>query len=252
MRRTRVIPVLLLHKDGVYKTTKFKDPQYIGDPINAIRLFNDLEADEIIILDIDASKSDCSPNLETIEDIVSEAFMPVAYGGGINNKILAGEILRLGVEKIILNHAAQQDETLVQDCIESYGASAVVICIDYKKNHSGFYHQFNHVNSTVTELSLAQAVAKAKNLGAGEIMINSVDRDGAMNGLDIKNILEIEPTLDLPLIVCGGARTIEDLKEASEAGANAIAAGSMFVYLGKLKGVMINYPKDEILRQYLR
>ena len=252
MRRTRVIPVLLIHKEGVYKTTNFKDPQYIGDPINAIRLFNDLEADEIIILDINASKSGKSPNLDTIEDIVSEAFMPVAYGGGISNKILAGEILRLGVEKIIFNNAAQQNETVVKECIESFGASAVVVCIDYKQSKPELYQQFNHVNSTFTDLSLAEAVTKAQRMGAGEIMINSVDRDGVMKGLDIQNISEIEQTLDVPLVACGGAKTIQDLREASEAGANAIAAGSMFVYLGKLKGVMINYPTDEILRQNLK
>ena len=252
MRRTRVIPVLLIHKKGVYKTTKFKEPTYIGDPINAIRLFNDLEADEIIILDIDASKSDNSPNLNIIEDIVSEAFMPVAYGGGINNKILAGKILRLGVEKIIFNNAAQQDESIVRECIDSFGASSVVVCVDYKENYSGINQQFNHVNSVVTDLSLVEAVVRAQKLGVGEIMINSVDRDGIMKGLDIKNIKEIAGTLDVPLIVCGGAGTIEDLKEASDAGANAIAAGSMFVYLGKLKGVMINYPSDEILNQCLR
>ena len=252
MRRTRVIPVLLIHNEGVYKTTKFKDPQYIGDPINAIRLFNDLEADEIIIQDIDASKSGKSPDLNTIEDIVSEAFMPVSYGGGINNKSLAGKILQLGVEKIIFNHAAQQDETIVRECIKSFGASSIVVCVDYTRSSSGLYQQFNHVDSRVTDLSLAEAVTKAQKLGAGEIMINSVDRDGVMKGLDIKNITEIEPNLDIPLIVCGGAGTIEDLKEASDAGANAIAAGSMFVYLGKLKGVMINYPSDEILRQCLR
>ncbi|MDC0101055.1 HisA/HisF-related TIM barrel protein [Alphaproteobacteria bacterium] len=252
MRRTRVIPVLLIHNKGVYKTTKFKNPQYIGDPINAIRLFNDLEADEIIILDIDASKLGKSPDLNIIEDIVSEAFMPVAYGGGINNKNLAGEILRLGVEKIIFNHAAQQNTTIVQDCITSYGASSVVVCVDYMRGPSGLYQQFNHVDSCVTDLSLAEAVGEAQKLGVGEIMIHSVDRDGVMNGLDINNITEIAPALDVPLIVCGGAGAIGDLKEASDAGANAIAAGSMFLYLGKLKGIMINYPSDETLRQCLR
>lgn len=252
MRRTRVIPVLLIHNEGVYKTKKFKDLRYIGDPINAIRLFNDLNADEIIILDINASKSGNSPNLNIIEDIASEAFMPVSYGGGINNKILAGKILRLGVEKIIINNAAQQNESIIKECIDSFGASSVTVCIDYKENYSGMHQLFKHVNSIVTDLSLVDAVIRAEKLGVGEIMINSVDRDGIMEGLDIKNIKKIASTIDVPLVVCGGARTIEDIREASEAGADAIAAGSMFVYLGKLKGVMINYPSDEELSHCLR
>ena len=252
MRRTRVIPILLIHKEGVYKTKSFKDPRYIGDPINANRLFNDLEADEIIVLDIDASKANRSSDLEIIEDIVSEAFMPVSFGGGIDNSDLARKILNLGVEKIIINKSAQQNDDVLMDCINRFGSSSVIGCVDYKKDLHGENRQFDHVKSSHIDSTLLEAVERLQSLGVGEIMINSVDRDGMMNGLDISTIKEITPTLDIPLIVCGGAESIDDLKKASEAGANAIAAGSMFVFLGKLKGVMINYPSEQILNKYLK
>jgi len=252
MRRNRVIPVLLIHKGGVYKTKRFEKPRYIGDPINAIRLYNDLQADEIIILDIDASKQNISPNLEIIEDIVSEAFMPVAYGGGINNVNLAGEILKTGVEKIILNKLVQRNQESLKNYINRFGSSSVVVCIDYKIDSSGIRRQFDHVSMSSLESSVEDAVKALQAIGVGEIMIHSVDRDGLMMGLDIETIKKISSFIEIPMIACGGAGKIEDLMDATEAGANAVAAGSMFVYLGKLNGVMINYPSEEILSRYIR
>ena len=252
MRRTRAIPVLLLHQGGIYKTTKFKSLVYIGDPINAIRLFNDMMVDEIIILDIDASKSCSAPNYELISHLSSEAFMPFAYGGGINTVDHARRILQCGVEKVILNHAIQLSKDLISDCAERFGSQSVVASIDYKKKLFGGYVHYDHVAGKRLNMSVVDAAIAFEKAGAGEIMINSVDRDGTMSGLDCETIHQVAQAVQVPVIACGGAGIIEHLKEAAKNGASAIAAGSMFVFHGKQRGVLINYPNETKLRRYIK
>ena len=252
MRRTRLIPNLLIHRGGVYKTSKFKNPIYIGDPINAIRLFNDLEVDEIAVLDIDASKQGTTPNLEMIGELASEAFMPFAYGGGIQTTAQAHTILQCGIEKIILNHSVQNSPELIAECAAQFGSQSVVVSIDYKKRIFSGNGHFDHVSNKVLKNSVVEAAVVAERAGAGEILINSVDRDGLMVGMDVETIKAVSDQIGVPLIVSGGAGNLEHLKAAEEAGASAISAGSMLLFHGKQRGVLINYPKEAKLRQYLR
>lgn len=252
MRRTRVIPVLLIHKEGVYKTYKFKKPVYIGDPVNAIRLFNDLEVDEIAVLDIDASKDKRPPNYEMIKELTSEAFMPFSYGGGITNTDQASRILQCGIEKIILNHGVQEKVELISECAKKFGSSSVVVSIDYVKKFYGGYFVYDHVSKKALKIKLLEAVLKAEEAGAGEILINSVDRDGLMKGLDNERIGEASRILKVPLVACGGAGSMEHLREAEDSGCSAVAAGSLFVFYSKQKGVLINYPKETELQEYLK
>lgn len=252
MRRTRIIPVLLIYRDGVYKTRKFKNPVYIGDPINAIRLFNDLEVDEIIVLDIEASKQEKAPDYKMIEELTSEAFMPFAYGGGIKTVDHARKILQCGIEKVVLNHAIQNSGNLITKCSQQFGSQSVVASIDYKKKMFGGNNHYDHVSKKTLKTSVVDAALTAEQAGAGEILINSIDRDGLMTGLDVETIQSVSNVVNVPLVACGGAGNLEHLQEAAQMGASAIAAGSMFVFHGKQRGVLINYPKEANLRQYIK
>ena len=252
MRSTRVIPVLLIHKGGVYKTKRFKKPVYIGDPINAIRLFNDLEVDEIVILDVDASKHNNPPNFEFIEELASEAFMPFSYGGGIKTVDQAKNIFQLGIEKIVLNHAVQNNCKLITECADRFGSQSVVVSVNYKKKLFNGEMCFDHVSNNTLKINVIDAVIATEKAGAGEIILNSVDRDGLMAGLDVDLIKEISTIINIPIVACGGAGSVAHMQAAKEAGASAIAAGSMFVFHGKQNGVLINYPKEEQLSAYLK
>lgn len=251
MRRTRVIPVLLIHKGGVYKTNGFSKPVYIGDPMNTIRLFNDLEVDEIAVLDIDASKQSRGPDLALIEELASEAFMPFAYGGGITTSAQARDVLKCGVEKVIINHAVLSGYGLLRECADKVGSQSVVASIDFKKGLVGGLRRYDHVSGKLTREGLLDSVKAAEQAGAGEILLNSVNRDGTMAGLDLAAVQEAADVLEVPLIICGGAGTLEHLRDAEQHGASAIAAGSMFVFYGKQKGILISYPREEELRRYL-
>ena len=251
IRRTRVIPVLLIHKGGVYKTIEFKKPQYIGDPKNAIRLFNDLEVDEITILDIDASKNNRDPNIDFIKELTSEAFMPFTYGGGINTVEQAKNILKCGVEKIILNHSIQKNQELLRNLSIEIGSQSVVASLDYKRKIGNRYFLYDNVKKKDIKINIIEHIEKLQASGAGEIILNSVKNDGQMKGLDIETLRKIGDICHIPLVACGGARKISDFKDAEDVGVNAIAAGSMFVYFGKQKGILINYPKESDLRKLL-
>lgn len=251
MRRTRLIPVLLIHQGGVYKTSKFKSPVYIGDPINTIRLFNDMEVDEIVVLDIDASKDNREPNYEMFEELASEAFMPVGYGGGIKSVEQAKRILNSGVEKVIINHAAQSSGELIAECASRFGSQSVMASIDYAKKLLGGWKQYDHVTGKLLMLSPLDAAENAEKMGAGEVLLSCVDRDGCMQGLDVELIQEASRRLEIPIVACGGAGTLEHLQQAEAAGASAIAGGSMFVFRGKQRGILISYPNEAQLRQYL-
>jgi imidazole glycerol-phosphate synthase subunit HisF len=239
----RVIPVLLLSNRGLVKTVKFNSPTYLGDPINAVKIFNDKEVDEIILLDIEASKENKSPDFKYIEEIASESFMPFAYGGGVTNLEQIRQIFRLGAEKVILNSSVLTNISLLSSAADFCGCQSVVASIDVKRSLLGGYEVYNHTRKKTTGIKPAELAIQAEKLGAGEIMINSVDNDGVMQGYDIKLIQTITSAVNIPVIACGGAGNLQHLQGAVLNGnASAAAAGSMFVFHGKHKAVLINYP----------
>lgn len=241
----RIIPVLLLHKGGLYKTKQFKNPSYVGDPINAVRIFNEKEVDELLILDIDCSKENKEPNYTLIEEIVSEAFMPVGYGGGVSNLEIAQKIFQLGIEKVIINTALQNNQQLLADIAAIYGAQAVVASIDYKKGFIGgtkAYFTNGTKKSGHSPQELAQIVEKA---GAGEIILNAINREGTYQGFDINLLQQVVESVQIPVVVSGGASTNADFDAAKHAGASGMAAGSIFVYQRPHDAVLITYVKHE-------
>jgi cyclase len=240
----RIIPVLLLHKGGLYKTKQFKNPTYVGDPINAVRIFNEKEVDELLILDIDCSRENKEPNYTLIEEIVSEAFMPVGYGGGVASLEIAQKVFQLGVEKVIINTALQNNQQLLADIAAIYGAQAVVASIDYKKSFMGgtkAYFTNGTKKSPNTPQQLAQIAEKA---GAGEIILNAIDREGNYQGFDINLLQEVVESVQIPVVVSGGANSKADFDAAKQAGASGMAAGSMFVYQRPHNAVLISYPSN--------
>jgi cyclase len=240
----RIIPILLIHKGGLYKTKQFKNPSYVGDPINAVRIFNEKEVDELLILDIDCSKENKEPNYTLIEEIVSEAFMPVGYGGGVSNLEIAQKVFQLGVEKVIINTALQNNQQLLANIAAIYGAQAVVASIDYKKSFMGgtkAYFTNGTKKSSHTPQELAQIAEKA---GAGEIILNSVDREGIYQGFDINLLQQVVESVQIPVVVSGGANCKADFDAAKQAGASGMAAGSMFVFQRPHNAVLISYPSN--------
>jgi len=243
MLRTRVIPVLLLYNGGLYKTIQFKNPRYIGDPINAVRIFNEKEVDELVLYDISASEQKKSPDFDLIEEIATECFMPICYGGGIKTEQDAERLFRLGVEKISINTSFVEDEDILRNLSKKFGRSSVVVTIDVKKDLLGKYKVYTNRGKDNTGVNLSDCVRKVEELGAGEMIINNIDRDGTMKGYDIKLLKEITKISTIPVVACGGAGKMEDLKEVVvEGGVSGVAAGSLFVYWGSKKGVLINYP----------
>ncbi|MFY9143247.1 AglZ/HisF2 family acetamidino modification protein [Sulfuricurvum sp.] len=250
MVNVRVIPCLLLHKGGLYKTVQFKKPTYIGDPINAIKIFNEKEVDELIFLDIDASAGMKEPNYKVIEDIASECFMPLCYGGGVKTIEQMKKIYFLGVEKISLGSAAVENPHLITEASKLFGKQSVVVTIDFKKNFWGQQKVFIRNGKVGTGLDVLTFAQQAEAYGAGEIILNSIDRDGMMNGYDIEMITKIKQILNVPIVALGGSGSITDMQNVvKETGINAVAAGSMFVYQGPLKGVLINYPSYSKLQE---
>jgi cyclase len=243
MFQPRVIPALLLLNRGLIKTVKFKDPKYLGDPINIVRIFNDKEVDELVFLDITATNEKRRPAFDLLANIASECFMPLAYGGGIHSIDDVKTLFKLGIEKIVLNSAAVEQPELITQSAEIGGNQAVVISIDVRKNMLGRYEVFTHSGQKKTGLDLLKYVTELEKKGAGEIFLNSIDRDGTMNGYDIPLIKNITQAVSIPVIACGGARDTGDFAEAIKSGgASAVAAGSMFVFQGKHRAVLITYP----------
>jgi cyclase len=253
MLTTRVIPCLLLRNQGLVKTVKFRDPKYVGDPINAVRIFNEKEVDELVFLDITASSEKKRPNFEKIEEIAGECFMPLAYGGGINSLDDIKTIFSLGVEKVIINSYAMEQPEIIRKAAELYGSQSIVISIDVKMNVFGSYEVVTHSATRKTGRDPVQVAKEMTAFGAGEIFLNSVDRDGTLQGFDIKLIKSVTSRVDIPVIACGGAWTIEHLEEAVKlGGASAVAAGSMFVFQGKHRAVLITYPHYNDLKRIFK
>ena len=244
MRRIRIIPVLLLEKGGLYKTVKFKNPNYVGDPINAVKIFNEKEADELLLLDFRASADKRKIDFNKITEIASEAFMPMAYGGGVTKLDEAKRVFDCGYEKIVLNSVLFENNSLVENIANIYGAQAVVGCMDVKKNFFRKNLVYSHSGKNKTGYTPLEWAAKLEEYGVGEIIINNIDNDGTWEGYNLEIIGEVSAKVKVPVIACGGAGSVDDFRKAVDAGASAVAAGSMFVYQKKGMGVLISFPSS--------
>lgn len=243
MLKPRVIPCLLLRGRGLYKTVKFADPKYVGDPVNAVKIFNEKEVDELLLLDITATPEKREPNYELIGDIAGECFMPLGYGGGVTSVEQIRRLHRMGVEKVSLNSAAFHDRRLVQESCNVFGSSSIVAAIDVKKTLFGKYEVWINAGKTNTREDPIRYAQQLARLGVGEILVNSIDRDGTMAGYDTALLKNVAAAVDTPVIACGGAGSMDHLRDAiANTGVNAVAAGSMFVFHGKHRAVLINYP----------
>ncbi len=252
MLRTRVIPCLLLRNRGLVKTIKFKNPAYVGDPINTVRIFNEKEVDELIVLDITATTEDKGPPFEMIKELASECFMPLACGGGIGSPEDAKRLFRLGVEKIILNSQAVENPKLIAEIADTYGSQSVIVSIDARKKFLGGYEVRTRGGKQTTGLDPVEYAKRAEQLGAGELMVTSIDRDGTMEGYDINLIGSVCSSVSIPVIACGGAGEVNHLTDAvRQGGASAVATGSMVVYQGKNRAVLINFPTQKELKEAL-
>lgn len=242
MLRPRVIPTLLLNGRGLCKTKAFKNPVYVGDPINTVRIFNEKEVDEIVVLDINATVEGRAPAFDLIQEIASECFMPVAYGGGVRNLDHVRTIFKSGIEKIVLNAIAEEDLSVVSDIAKYTGSSSVVVAMDVKRKLLGGYDVVVRRADKSTGRSPVDYARLAEKAGAGEILLNSVDRDGSMQGYDLALIELVAAAVNVPVIASGGAGTIDHFAAALKSGAAAVAAGSMFVFQGRHRAVLISYP----------
>jgi len=233
------------------KTIKFKNPTYIGDPINAVRIFNDKEVDELVFLDITATLENRTPQMDLIHNIATECFMPFAYGGGVHSIDTASKILKMGSEKIIFNSTAT-DLELIGKAANRFGSQSVVVSIDVKRTRIGGIRVFTHSGTVNTGYNPTEFAKMVESAGAGEIFLNSIDYDGTMKGYDIGLIKSVTSVVNIPVVACGGAGNLEHFKEAIvNGGASAVSAGSMFVFHGPHRAVLINYPTQDQLRQYL-
>lgn len=249
MLRPRIIPCLLVHKGGLVKTQLFKDPKYVGDPINAVRIFNEKEADELMVLDIDASRNGVAPDFSLIKKLAAECRMPLCYGGGVTTAEQAAKIIDMGVEKVAVSHSAIINPSLLTEMAAAVGRQSVVAVIDIRKK-TGFFSKGYEVLSLngskshkVDPITLAKQCQEA---GAGEIVINSVDRDGMMQGYDLELAVQMKAALSVPVTFLGGAGSLDHIEELiSTLGVVGAAAGSLFVFKGKYRAVLINYPTPE-------
>lgn len=252
MLQTRVMPCLLLDNGALVKTVKFKKPSYIGDPINAIKIYNEKEVDELILLDITASEKKASPNYKKISEVATECFMPFAYGGGIKTIEEIKKLFELGVEKVSINTAAFFNPGLIENAAKEFGNQSIVVSIDVKKNLWGKYKVYIKRGRKETNEDPVTYAQKMEKLGAGELLINTIHKDGTWEGYDIELLKSITSSVSIPVIVCGGASCIEDFSKAvKEGGASAVAAGSMVVYQKKGMGVLINFPDRKKLESIL-
>lgn len=241
--RHRVIPVLLLRGVGLVKTHKFKDPKYVGDPINAVRIFNEKEVDELVFLDIEATLGGRGPNLDVLRSIASECFMPLCYGGGVRDLGTIEQILKAGVEKVSLNTALLDQPSMVREAARIHGSSTIVASIDFKCGFFGRAECCTRAGRHGTGLSPVELAKRAEDLGVGEILLNSIDRDGTLSGYDLEMIQKVAAAVTVPVIACGGAGSLIHFRSAiHEAHASAVAAGAFFVFHGKHRAVLITYP----------
>ncbi len=252
MLRVRVIPCLLLKHGALVKTIGFKNASYVGSPINTVKIFNDQCVDELIFLDIAASKDNAQPDFDLIQSIANECFMPFTYGGGIRSIAHAEKLFTLGVEKIALNSYALSHPELITELATRYGSQSITISVDVKKTLFGQYKIFNASSQSYSKTPLLDWVKQVEDLGAGELLLTSVERDGTMKGFDLSLIQKVASHISIPLIASGGAGVMEDLTAAIKEGkADAIAVGSMVVYQGQNRAVLTHFPTQDELAQYI-
>ncbi|MBN1294303.1 MAG: imidazole glycerol phosphate synthase subunit HisF [Candidatus Latescibacteria bacterium] len=252
MLKTRVIPSLLIRNGGLIKTVRFKNARYVGDPINAIKVFNDKEVDELAVIDIDASRDNRGPDFKMLGRINKEAFMPLAYGGGVSTLEQVRKVLGLGYEKIIINSHAIQNRSFITEAANICGSQSVVVCIDVKKTVFGGYHVYDHLKKKVHKIVALDYACEVEKRGAGELLIYSVDRDGTFGGYDIALLKVITSGVSIPVVALGGAGNIKDFSAAvGEAGVSAVSAGSFFVFHGPHRAVLITYPDRNELENVL-
>lgn len=258
MLHPRIIPCLLVHKKGLYKTVQFKNHKYVGDPINAVRIFNEKEVDELIVLDIDATTLGNEPDYKMIENLAAECRMPLCYGGGIKNRAQGERIFGLGVEKIALSSLAGENPAMVTEIAERVGNQSVVVIMDVKKNAlRGGYEICTHNSAKPTGINPVDFAITMEKAGAGELVINSIDQDGMMQGYDMQLIQKVRDVISLPMTVLGGCGSLEDIRELIQRyGIIGAAVGSLFVFKGKFRAVLINYPaqteKMMLLQSFLK
>jgi cyclase len=251
VKRIRVIPTLLIQQGGLVKSIRFKDHKYVGDPINAVRIFNEKEVDEIVILDISATTERRGPDVPAIREIASEAFMPLGYGGGITRLAEIKELIAGGVEKVILNTVAFKNPALIKDGANYVGSQSIVASMDVKKTFWGKYRVFVENGTLDTGLDPVEYARRMMNHGAGELIVNSIEKDGTFSGYDLPLITAVSAAVDIPVVVSGGAATVEDFVSAVAAGASAVSAGSMFVFQRPHRAVLISYPTQKELKEKL-
>lgn len=250
MALPRVIPVLLLRKKGLVKTVHFRDARYVGDPFNAVKIFNEKEVDELVVLDIDAARERREPPYEYLREIASECFMPLAYGGGVKTIDQIKKLIQSGIEKIVINTEAIANPAFVEEACKQFGSSTIIGAMDVKKNIWGTRKVYQHCDGKTLSPDPVDYAMKLEQLGVGEIFVNSVDRDGTRQGYDHDLIAAITARVGVPVIACGGCSGLDDIKKAvHESGAKAAAAGSFFVFHGKHQAVLITYPSYESLRE---
>lgn len=242
MLKSRIIPILLIEDEGLVKTRKFKEPKYVGDPVNTVKIFNTKEVDEIFILDIGASRKRNGPNFQLISEIASECFMPLCYGGGVQSLSDAERLFSLGVEKISIQTAALKDLNLISLISEKFGSQAVVVSVDIKKDFLGRPKLFNSLYKDVSGKDWMVFIKNAVEAGAGEILLNSVDKDGTLSGPEIDLVKQSASQISVPLTYAGGVRSLDDIKQVVNAGASAVGAGAFFVFNGPHRAVLISYP----------
>ena len=252
MLKHRVIPTLLIQNGDLIKTCKFKNPEYIGDPVNAIKIFNEKEVDELIVLDISKSKDGLEPDYQLIEEFAGECFMPLTYGGGVKTIEQAGRIFRLGVEKICVNSLCFDNIETIKSMVRRFGSQSIVASIDVKKSALGGYKLQDSSNSTLYNTNYFEThLEKLLEAGVGEIMLGAIDKDGTLSGPDLKLIKRVSKEIRVPLISVGGISSLEEIKNSVQAGASAVAAGAFFVFHGKRRAVLITYPPYRALEALL-
>ena len=248
MLQPRVIPTLLLRNGGLVKTIKFTHARYVGDPINAVRIFNDKEVNELVFLDIGATAAGRGPNFDLLANIASEAFMPFGYGGGITSLDQVKRLVALGIEKVVLNTSAAQNPRLVEQAVSVAGSSSVVVSIDVRRSLLGKYGVVVRGGQLATGREPVEYARAMQQLGAGELLLQSVEREGTLTGYDLELIQLVAEAVTVPVVASGGAGSMQHFRQAVRAGASAAAAGSLFVFHGKHRAVLITYPEYNELR----
>jgi cyclase len=246
MLRPRIIPSLLVHDNGLVKTINFKNPKYVGDPINAVKIFNEKEVDELAVFDIDATVLGKEPDYVLIKKLANQSRMPLCYGGGVRTVEQAQKIFGLGIEKIALSSAVIENPDLITQISDRVGSQSVIVVMDVKKKLMGGYEIYTHNGKKSTGINPVVFAEKAQKLGAGEIIINSIDQDGVMKGFDMNLIDKISEKISIPITVLGGAGSLQDIKKVMDRhGIIGVAAGSLFVFKGVYKAVLISYPTQK-------